>query len=208
VLEEDECGEIAAQVAAASGRRAGTRTLLTETWCQKLAQSLEQHAMISTLLPSNPVAVQCIFFDKSPEKNWLVKFHQDLSIPVEEKIDHPDCSGWSKKQGVFYVQPRVEVLEQLVAVRLHIDECGPLNGPLRVVPGSHRRGRVSEGEIVAERKRLGEVVCSVGKGDALVIRPLLLHASSKATAPTFRRVLHFLFGSPSLPYGLRWHDAV
>ena len=208
VLEEDECGEIAAQVTAASGRRAGTRTLLTETWRQKLAQSLEQHPVVTRLLPPNPITVQCILFDKSPEKDWLVSFHQDLSIPVKEKIDNPECSCWSEKEGIFYVQPPVEVLEQIVAVRVHLDECGPLNGPLRVVPGSHRQGRLAERNIEAERKRLGEVVCCVAKGGALVMRPLLLHASSKVTAPNFRRVLHFVFGPPSLPCGLRWCDPV
>jgi hypothetical protein len=42
----------------------------------------------------------------------------------------------------------------------------------------------------------------------LVMRPLLLHASSKATSLTPRRVLHFLFGPPSLPLGLEWQWAV
>ena len=208
LLEESECDALAVQVADTSSIKAGTRTLLTESWCQVLAQSLRQHPVIATLLPPSAVSVQCTLFYKSSEKNWLVKFHQDLSIPVAEKTDQLEYSGWSEKEGVVYVQPPVTVLEQVVAVRVHLDECGELNGPLRVVPGSHRQGRIAERDIKTERNRLGEVVCSVAKGGALVMRPLLLHASSKATHPANRRVLHYLFGPPVLPSGLKWHNAV
>ena len=96
----------------------------------------------------------------------------------------------------------------VVAVRVHLDDCGPLNGPLRVVPGSHRFGRLADDEVQPVRARLGEVTCIVPQGGALVMRPLLLHASSKVTTPGFRRVLHFLFGPPSLPFGLIWHHSV
>jgi len=55
------------------------------------------------------VAVQCTLFDKSADKNWLVALHQDLSIPVHQRILHPECSGWSEKEGVVYAQPPVRV---------------------------------------------------------------------------------------------------
>src|SRR4051812_114307 len=51
------------------------------------------------VLPRGAVAVQCTLFDKSADKNWLVALHQDLSIPVPERVTHPDCSGWSEKEG-------------------------------------------------------------------------------------------------------------
>ena len=38
----------------------------------------------------------------------------------------------------------------------------------------------------------------------MLMRPLLLHASSKATGASRRRVLHFVFGPPALPHGLAW----
>jgi ectoine hydroxylase-related dioxygenase (phytanoyl-CoA dioxygenase family) len=143
-------------------------------------------------------------FDKSPTKNWVVAFHQDLSIPVRERITHPDCTGWSEKEGILFVQPPLSVLETLVAVRVHLDDCGTEAGALRVVPGSHRYGRLSESEARQQRRASGEVECVAKRGDALLMRPLLLHASSKATAPVRRRVLHLLFGPVDLPHGLRW----
>jgi ectoine hydroxylase-related dioxygenase (phytanoyl-CoA dioxygenase family) len=152
--------------------------------------------------------VQCTLFDKSPRANWLVALHQDLSIPVRDRVPHPDLLGWSRKEGMLYVQPPASLLEALVAVRVHLDESTADRGPLRVVPGSHRDGRFTETDASARRAELGETECLVGRGGVLLMRPLLLHASSKASRPSRRRVLHFLFGPAGLPYGLRWHDAV
>lgn len=183
---------------------AGTRNLLEEAWCGSLAGWLKEHPVLSGLLPARPVAVQCTLFEKSSERNWLVPPHQDLSIPVRKRLEDPRLSGWSEKEGVLYVQAPVEVLEQVAAVRIHIDECGPDHGPLRVVPGSHRSGRVAEKAIPAIRRERGERDCVVGRGGALILRPLLVHASSKAVVPNRRRVLHFLFGPEELPLGLEW----
>ena len=148
------------------------------------------------------MAGQCTLFDKSPEKNWLVALHQDLSIPVKFLVDSPDCSGWSEKEGRVYVQPPISVLEQLVAVRIHLDECPVESGALRVVPGSHLEGPLSRERAEALRSLHDETVVPVARGGALILRPLLLHASSKTTSGTPRRVLHFVFGPPKLPLGL------
>jgi ectoine hydroxylase-related dioxygenase (phytanoyl-CoA dioxygenase family) len=147
-------------------------------------------------------------FDKSPEKNWLVALHQDLSIPVKHRVQSSECSGWSEKEGPLYVQPPVSVLEQLVAVRIHIDDCPEESGALRVVAKSHLEGRLSRDRAEALRLEHGETAVPVDRGGALVMRPLILHASSKATSLSQRRVLHFVFGPPRLPLGLEWRWAV
>jgi ectoine hydroxylase-related dioxygenase (phytanoyl-CoA dioxygenase family) len=102
----------------------------------------------------------------------------------------------------------VAVLELLVAVRAHLDDCGSASGPLRVVPGSHRDGRLSAEAASALRGQRGEFECVARRGDVLVLRPLLLHSSSKAQGPAPRRVLHFLFGPQELTCGLKWHRVV
>jgi ectoine hydroxylase-related dioxygenase (phytanoyl-CoA dioxygenase family) len=187
---------------------AGSRRLLDEAWCAHLAGALRADARVRSLLPRNAVAVQCTLFDKSPDKNWLVALHQDLSIPVKFQVDSPDCSGWSEKEGQVYVQPPVSVLEQLVAVRIHLDDCPVESGALRVVPRSHLEGRLSRERAEALRALHDETVVPIACGGALIMRPLLLHASSKATSGTPRRVLHFVFGPPKLPLGLEWQWAV
>ena len=187
---------------------AGTRNLLTLPWCASLADEIRQHPAIAPYIDRSHVAVQCTYFEKSSERNWLVPLHQDPAIPVAERIEHPELSGWSMKEGTLFVHPPASVLEEVVAVRLHIDDCGLDDGPLRVVPGSHTSGRRSNDDAVALRDRDGEVTCAVACGGALVMRPLLLHASSKAKGNSRRRVLHFLYGPPVLPYGLLWCMAV
>lgn len=208
VLGVERCAELIAALEGTASGRAGSRNLLDLPACQRLATSFKVHAQVGPLLPQDAVAVQCTLFDKTADNNWLVALHQDLSIPVQERIPHPDCSGWSEKEGVLYVQPPVAVLESLVAVRAHLDDCGSANGPLRVVPASHRHGRLSTEAARVLREHRGEVECVARRGDVLAMRPLLLHSSSKAQARDRRRVLHFLFGPHDLPYGLRWHRAV
>jgi ectoine hydroxylase-related dioxygenase (phytanoyl-CoA dioxygenase family) len=110
-----------------------------------------------------------------------------------------ECSGWSEKEGQVYVQPPVGVLEQLVAVRIHIDDCRADSGALRVVAKSHVEGRLNQERAEELRRKNGETAVPVARGDALVMRPLILHASSKATSLNPRRVLHFAFGPPMLP---------
>jgi hypothetical protein len=187
---------------------AGTRNLLNRFWCSDLAHALRADPDVAPYLPGDAVAVQCTLFAKSTERNWLVPWHQDLHIPVRERLDHPSLRGWSEKEDAIYVQPPIEVLQNLVAVRVHVDPCGSAHGPLRVVPGSHLSGRLPESSIPSMLATRGERLCCVERGGALILKPLLLHASSRATAPNQRRVLHFLFGPRRLPLGLRWGNAL
>jgi hypothetical protein len=181
-----------------------SRMWLAERWCQDLARSLRSHPGIAEIVPPTWVAVQCTLFEKSPCRNWLVSLHQDLSIPVRERVSNGELSGWSCKDGVLFVQPPPRVLESLVALRVHLDDCGPQMGALRAVPGSHRFGRLDGSRAAALRDEYGETTLTASRRGVLAMRPLLLHASSKATVPSLRRVLHFVFGPPSLPLGLTW----
>jgi ectoine hydroxylase-related dioxygenase (phytanoyl-CoA dioxygenase family) len=194
VLSPSEAASIELSLSTAPASGAGTRNLLDLEWCRALVERLRAARGLGELLPRSSVAVQCTLFDKTPDRNWLVALHQDLSIPVSARVAHPELRAWSVKEGQKFVQPPDELLSQLVAVRVHVDECGPGNGPLRVMRGSHREGRMAGTAARLLRDRVGEVACTVGRGDALIFKPLLLHASSKASSPHRRRVLHFLFG--------------
>jgi ectoine hydroxylase-related dioxygenase (phytanoyl-CoA dioxygenase family) len=208
VLAAAECERLAANVASAVSAGAGSRRLLTQDWCRTLAQHLRGSEKLAGLVPALYVAAQCTYFSKSSSHNWLVPMHQDLSIPVAERVSAPVLRGWSEKEGELFVQPPVEVLERLIAVRIHLDPCTEADGPLQVVPRSHESGAIALNEAAEVRRSRGSVACTLNSGDALVLRPLLLHASSKASGSSMRRVLHFLFGPPELPHGLRWLHAV
>jgi ectoine hydroxylase-related dioxygenase (phytanoyl-CoA dioxygenase family) len=197
------------EVADALARRGagGARQLLDEAWCVELARRLRSDARLAEAIPPTHVPVQCTAFEKSRDHNWLVPVHQDVAIPVAARVDDAALVGWSNKGGTWFVQPPVDVLAQLVALRVHVDDCGPGDGPLRVVPASHRGGRLDDAAAFALRDARGSVACPVPRGGAMLMRPLLLHASSKATGTSRRRVLHFLFGPPRLPHGLAWASA-
>lgn len=208
VLAESECQSALDAVLEQGRFESRSRAWLTHPWCQKLARSLKQHAALAGIVAPTAVAVQCTLFEKSPDNNWLVSLHQDLSIPVREQVADSELTGWSRKEGALFVQPPVSVLESLVALRVHLDDCDAESGALRLVPGSHRFGRLDVRQAAALRDGHGEVTAAVKRGDVLAMRPLLLHASSKAMVPSFRRVLHFVFGPPVLPRGLRWATTV
>nr|WP_235109046.1 phytanoyl-CoA dioxygenase family protein [Acaryochloris sp. 'Moss Beach'] len=133
--------------------------------------------------------------------------HQDVSIAVQPNAVTTQL-GISQKEGLSFVQPPVEVLKRLLALRVHLDDCTKDNGPLKVVPGSHQQGRLTDPMIAKLRDHSGDMSCLVTTGGVLAMRPLLLHASSKMALPQHRRVLHFLCGPRQLPNGLVWHEAI
>ncbi len=207
LLSRERQQALIAELAALPAGSAGQRDLLEQPWCQALARWLSEQPQLSSLLP--PVAVQCTLFEKSQDRNWLVTPHQDLAIPVAERVEHAALSGWSIKSGRHFVLAPADVLAQMLALRLHLDDATQAEGGLRFVPGSHLGGVLDEEAVRQWRARAGEVAADARAGDALLMRPLVLHASSKASSVTGRRrVLHFLFGPRELPFGLRWACAV
>jgi len=203
LLSEAECDEIARSLAGMDARGAGTRRLLQERWCADLAGKVMAHPDVRAALPANARAIQCTFFEKSATRNWLVPMHQDLAIPVAGRVEHAALTGWSEKEGGLFVHAPDRLLAQLLAVRIHVDPCAAEDGPLRVVPGSHALGRV-EPARAALAGRTHAVAVPARRGDALLMRPLVLHASSKSSGSGLRRVLHFVFGPEALPHGLAW----
>src|SRR5262249_7851407 len=128
-------------------------------------------------------------------------------IAVKERLEVPGFVGWSQKAGVWQVQPPVEVLGHMMAVRVHLDDCGANNGPLRVLPGSHRFGWLDH-ELDAWRARVAEVVCTVQCGGIVAMCPLILHASAPSETADHRRVIHIEYAAGELPAGLDWNNRV
>ena len=170
-----------------------------------LADSAAVRALVSPVLGPGCFPVRGILFDKTPEANWNVVWHQDLSIAVRERRDVEGFGPWSEKAGVVHVQPPAHILERMLTVRLHLDDCAETNGPLLVLPGSHLGGRLTAPEIQHQRTQMVSVPCPVPSGGALLMRPLLLHASSASQSPRHRRVIHLEYAAEPLPGGLQWH---
>jgi ectoine hydroxylase-related dioxygenase (phytanoyl-CoA dioxygenase family) len=187
--------------------RHAQRNLLSVPSVRVLAISKPVREIIETVLGPSCFAVRGIFFNKTRSSNWKVAWHQDLTIAVRKRKDADGFGAWTMKAGIIHVQPPAEVMGGILAIRLHLDDSGLDNGPLRVVPGSHRQGRLSAGQIASCPKE-NSVTCTIPKGGALVMRPLILHASSACAIPKSRRVIHLEFASAELPQGLIWHNTV
>ncbi len=173
---------------------------------RRLAESDALVSLARTVLGQNAKLVSGLFFDKPPQANWKVAWHQDLSIAVEKRIDLGGFGPWTTKAGVTHVQPPVAVLERMLALRVHLDDCNTWNGALRVMSGSHKRGRLSQEAISYCIRTKVPVVCEVPRGGVLLMKPLLLHSSSASSSPFHRRVIHFEFSSSELPGGLSWYE--
>jgi ectoine hydroxylase-related dioxygenase (phytanoyl-CoA dioxygenase family) len=208
LLDDTTCDVVAAQIDGLPLTGAGSRQLLQYEWCRQLALSVRMHSEIRERLPADSVGVQCTLFKKSPSANWLVALHQDRSVPVRDKVDSLQLIGWAEKEGGTFVQPPASMLRRMAAVRVHIDPCPVESGALRVVPGSHLLGVLSPAEAERIRRIAGEHAVPVRRGGALLMKPLLLHASSKAATSIQRRVLHFVFGPRVPPFGLAWQYAI
>lgn len=201
-----ECDNLLTQLAPIT--TAGTRCLLDHDWCQDMANDLRVRLMTSLPSLHALVAVQCTYFNKSSDRNWLVAYHQDRSIPIASSEEHKALPGWSQKEGMTFIHGPDVLLAQMIAIRLHLDDCTSDNGPLRVIGDSHKAGTLSPMAITEARDTLDEQELLVEKGGVIAMRPLLLHASSKSISLTPRRVLHFLFGPRALPDGLQWRRTV
>lgn len=163
-------------------------------------------ALARSHFDSEPFAVRILLFDKTPRANWKVSWHQDVTIAVTEHREAARWGPWSRKDGVWHVRPPAPVLASMLTVRLHLDSCGAANGPVRVIPGSHRLGRLSDVAVAAALLHAEPHDCEVPAGGILLMRPLILHSSAPATTPTHRRVLHVEFASDALPDGMMWAE--
>ena len=192
----------------AQGGRGGARNLLDEPRIAALAVLPTLRQFATAVLGEACFAVRALFFDKTPDANWKVVWHQDLTVATAQRANVPHYGPWTEKAGVPHVQPPTAILENMLAVRLHLDPCTSDNGPVRVISGTHRLGRLGADAIDRLRAEQAESVCLVAESGVLAFRPLLLHASSPATRPAHRRVIHIEYAARELAPPLVWHRRV
>jgi ectoine hydroxylase-related dioxygenase (phytanoyl-CoA dioxygenase family) len=175
--------------------RAGARHILGCNAVAHLARDSRLVDIASQWLDAPAIPFKATLFEKSPDANWLISWHQDTALPMSERHDVAGWGPWSTKSGVTYALAPAHVLEQLIALRVHLDDSTANNGPLRVLPGSHIHGVLGDAQIHGLSKLVKQVQCTVAAGGVIAMRPLLVHASSKATVETPRRVLHLEYAA-------------
>ena len=147
------------------------------------------------VLGAAAVPFRATLFDKSPVSNWLVVWHQDTALPLQERREVPSWGPWSIKDGVNYAHAPASALERILALRVHLDDSAAENGPLRVLPGTHTLGVLSDEALHELSTQIAAVDCLVPRGGVLAMRPLVVHASSKSHSAVPRRVLHIEFAA-------------
>jgi hypothetical protein len=170
--------------------RAGARHLMSLPQVAQLANDQRLLEIASAVLHKEAVPFRATLFNKSRLANWLVVWHQDTALPLRRRFEAEGWGPWSHKAGVNYAHAPEWALSRVVALRVHLDASTTTNGPLRLVPGSHTAGVLTDEEISLMVRTRGFTECIVPQGGLLVMRPLLIHASSKVRADAPRRVLH------------------
>lgn len=195
VLQPFEVAALSNEVASLRRGRAGLRHLLDNDIIRRLANDARLVTLASDLLGRPARPFKGTLFDKSPTRNWLVTWHQDLALPIRARIEATGWGPWSTKSGRLYVLAPAEVLSGVVALRVHLDDSTAENGPLRVLPDTHRLGRLSEARIAELAQSTTAVECLAPAGGIVALRPLAVHASSKSASPVPRRVVHIEYAT-------------
>ena len=184
--------------------RAGARHLMHVPAVRSIATDDRLVGIARKWVGESALPFRATLFDKSPDSNWLIVWHQDTALPLAYSLDAPGWGPWSVKAGVDYAHAPAEALARVVALRLSLDDSGLDNGPLRVLPETHTLGVLTDEAVARLAARVEPVDCCVDAGGVVVMRPLTVHASSKATSGRPRRVLHIEYAdSLDVAPGLR-----
>lgn len=175
--------------------RAGMRHALRHPDVLAVARHPRLLDIAREILECDPLPFRATLFEKSPASNWLVVWHQDTALPLRERRTIPEWGPWSVKDGVIYAHAPAHALSTVIALRLHLDDCFAENGPLRVLPGTHTMGVLNDDAIHDLSIQIAPVDCLVPQGGVLVMRPLIVHASSKSRSAMRRRVLHIEYAA-------------
>ena len=160
--------------------------------------------LITDIFGETFFVVKSIYFDKPEKSNWYVAYHQDLTISVDKRVELEGFGPWTTKPGQFAVQPPLSILRRNFTVRIHLDNTNGSNGALKVIPKSHLKG-IYRSETIDWNVE-AETVCEVESGGVMLMKPLILHSSSRTTNGQKRRVIHIEFSDVELPTGLQWSE--
>ncbi|WP_158545504.1 phytanoyl-CoA dioxygenase family protein [Bremerella cremea] len=180
----------------------GSRNLLaTSTWLLELAQKPVLGDLLEAALGNDVGLVRGLFFDKPPDRSWSLPWHRDRTIAVRDNtLPTTSFKSPTRKAGIAHLEAPDELLANMLTLRIHLDAMTAENGPLAVIPGSHRL------DIAKEEPPL---VLQASAGDVLAMRPLLSHSSSMSKEGTtaHRRIVHLEFAATKqLPDGIEWND--
>jgi len=158
---------------------------------------------VSSVLP-NAIPVRAVAFNKHQNENWAVSWHQDRLISVREKHDVKGYLNWSCKSGLWHCEPPVEILKNMLAVRIHLDDSNSQSGGLEISKASHKFGKVPANKIREVVQQSEPILCNAETGDILIMKMLTLHRSKPLITDTSRRAIRIDYSAKTLPMLLQW----
>jgi ectoine hydroxylase-related dioxygenase (phytanoyl-CoA dioxygenase family) len=172
----------------------------------ELAKSEKLLSIVRNIVGCPVLPFHAIILDKTKENNWGLHWHQDLKIAVKNRIETDGYKGWSLEAGIWHVIPPTYILEQILTVRIHLDDCNSRNGSIWVIPGSHKTGEISPDNFdhTVEAGKIYD--CEVKKGDIMIMSPLLLHKSPYSLSNAQRRIIHIEYRADKLDGNLEWYN--
>jgi hypothetical protein len=184
--------------------RAGVRIYGNEALRPILDKDGPVGSLAATFLGQRCRPVRAILFDKTPDANWSLAWHQDRTICVKRRREIDGYGPWTMKAGIQHVAPPFALLARMLTVRVHIDDVPADNSPLLIAPGSHLAGRVKVADYDDVVSRCGTYVCLASAGDIWVYATPILHASEASSQRAHRRVLQVDYSADDLAGGLEW----
>ncbi len=191
------------QQACFSGQKHGTRIAWDSHQASVLHKVTNLHKLVSQFFP-DAKPVRAVVFNKSLSTNWVVPWHQDRVIAVKGKHEVKGFKNWTKKSGIWHVEPPTSILNNMVFVRVHLNASTKENGCMEIALGSHKFGKIPPNAIEKSIRSSQTELCLAQKGDVLVLKALTLHRSGQSSLDDMRSVLRVDYSSQELPTPLQW----
>jgi hypothetical protein len=168
-----------------------------------LRRALEPTNRIAAGLLPGARPVRIVAFDKSEAINWALPWHQDRVIAVRERVEVDGFRNWTRKDGVWHVEPPIEILQRMIFLRVHIDPATEDNGAMQIALRSHTK-LIASGDAAEVAAAHTTETCLADRGDVLAAKALILHRSAPSASRSPRRALRIDYSADSLPAPLQW----
>ena len=189
--------------AAAAPHKPGVRLDWNDVFQEKLGVNSRMAELVGDVMPGS-FPVRLVAFNKTPEANWSVPWHQDRVVAVAEQHDTDGFGNWSRKAGIWHAEPPIELLENMLFARIHIDDTDEANGCLEIAQGTHVFGLVPAHQATGMAEQAPREICRAHRGDVLLVKALTLHRSLSSASQLSRRALRVDYANTALPPPLEW----
>lgn len=189
-----------------ASRTAG-RPGLRLNWCEEFDRGLGPNSEMSQLverLKPKAFPVRLVAFDKTPDANWAVPWHQDRVLALASRHELSGYSNWARKAGVWHVEPPIDFLKQMIFARIHFDDTDQSNGCLELALGTHKFGLIPSDQATRFAEKTDIESCVAKRGDVLLVSALTLHRSATSLSSESRSALRIDYANSQLPPPLEW----